>query len=351
MDLISIDINREFVTLGKWDGRLAAVMRRPVCPPEQGWIDWLRRLGAADRHEAVFRCTHPDLIDRCSREVVTNIADKAGCRWLRYLSNVPISDAGLAAARYLANQTRWTKVISIEVCGRLVRLGGQDRRGRIHRFVERPLSSNENPESPATIEIASEQFRPNLPNEIAEPDTIRTEESHAGLICLGDHATRWGPIIAGNLGTANLMIPPNADAWPALGMMIAPIEQCFTRELGGISLGAIELRTAFAVLMDEAFERVTREGYDLDDAESRRMVAFAANGEAQAVQIELECLLDAKRRQHEWNEELQARYVDASDSSGMRFTSLKSLLVSVTIFPPTPDWPIDVAPPLIRESE
>ncbi|MBK8270416.1 MAG: hypothetical protein IPK83_19820 [Planctomycetes bacterium] len=351
MDLISIDIDREFVTLGKWDGRLAAVMRRPVCPPAQGWIDWVRRLGAADRLEAVFRCTHPDLIDSCSREVVANIAGNAGCRWLRFLSNAPISDAGLAAARYLANRTRWTKVISIELCGRLVRMGGQDRRGRIHRFVERQLSSNENPESPAIIEIAREQLCPSLPNEIAERSKARAEESNIGLICLGDDAPRWGLIVAGKLGIANLMIPPNADAWSALGMMIAPIEQCFTRELGGISLGAIELRTAFAVLMDEAFERVTREGYDLDDAESRRMVAFSADGDAQAVQIEFECLLDAKRRQHEWNEALQTRFVDASDSGGMRFKGLKSLQVSVTIFPPTPNWPIDVASPLIRDSE
>lgn len=158
------------------------------------------------------------------------------------------------------------------------------------------------------------------------PETTET----SGLICLGDSADHWAEAAARALQTTDLLVPGNPESWPVLGMLLAPIELEFEKSLRHADLSIQQLRAGFVELMDEAMDAVTREGYDLDDTESVRLVRKAApNGAAPEVEFE--------------------KLVSASHTdSGAIIQGIESIRLQVTITPPVPDWPGDVAPPMIK---
>lgn len=148
-----------------------------------------------------------------------------------------------------------------------------------------------------------------------------------GVICIGDRVSEWGAELeAAGIG-CELMIPPRPESWGLVGMMIAPIEMTFSKAVHETALTIPELRMEFVGLMDAACDAITREGYDLDDADSTRFVRVS--GDRNAVEFE----------------EL-VRSMMARGSAENQTVSVESIRVYSVVQPPTPEWGLDAAPEL-----
>lgn len=368
LTVIAVDLGPRRVRLCKWDAAQAVARSLPARPPAGAWIDWLRAIDAPPRHEIVFRCTNADVLhDTASdepearnmpvpaalREAVSETARSGGARWIRFISGGATSDPAMAAARHLADRTRWTSLLSVERDDGVFRIGLQDRRGKVGAYVAIPAlvedELNDHERSPLTRTAAELLQRPIRADE--STDASASKRDTRGLICLGDGAEDWGTMLSRALERSTreffakqLLIPPNPETWPLLGMMIAPIELHFHRDLVGQTLTAAELRSAFADLMDAACDAITREGFDLDDAESTRWIE--PPDETGGEWTELEALLaGAKRAAANEPTESGLRPADSADAE-QRFP-LHALHVHSIIRPTAPDWAIDIAPPLI----
>ncbi len=331
LDLIAIDVGAARVRLCRWDGREARALEVELAKPDAGWRHWLSELGITGAHEVVFRCTHPEWSAEFDRDRVGEFARAAGGRWLRFLTSSATSNPGLAAARYLADRTRWTSLVSVEQDGADVHVGLQDRRGRMGGFMT--LRAGDLATDSAVSKAAREMMQASVVKNVNASEGVMRPAAgdRRGLVCLGDAAERWGPVIAETLSCTHALVPTNAESWPLLGMLIAPIELEFEQDMAGREMTVSELRGEFVGLMDIAGDAITREGYDLDDAESTRHVVLEGPREEGGAEVDLESLIAAGRE----------READ-------RKHPVRSIRVRSVVYPPRPDWPVDVAPLIER---
>ncbi len=355
LTVVAIDLGPRRVRLCKWDGMQAVARAMPARPPADAWSDWLRAIDAPPRHEIVFRCTNKTfLIDYARheqperampsmlREAVNAAARSAGARWVRFIGGGVESDPGMAAARHLADRTRWTSLLSVERDDGFVRVGLQDRRGTIASYVTLPAQvdagAKQEVASPLVDTVIKLMHRP-----ITNDAPVVASETHRdtrGLVCLGDGAHEWSRPLVQTMGTTPLMVPPNPETWPLLGLMIAPIELQFRREMEDRRMTVAELRAAFVELMDAACDAITREGYDLDDAESSRLIDAAECDNGGPINFETVLAHSPLAKMAETPN-------GAAQSANATRLSVRALCVRSIIRPTAPDWPIDVAPPLI----
>lgn len=269
----------------------------------------------------------------CTREAVESWARPAGARWIRLLSSDPKHDPSIAAARFLADRTRWIFILTLSLSGRLATASLQDRRGCVlacdQSALDRPLIAG------------ADDLAALCQSVLASAAAARTDFStdRTGLIAIGDDADRWSPIVSRNLMLPDPLVPPQPASWPAIGMLLAPIRLDFaTLRDRNESVNLAELRRDFASLMDTACDGITREGFDLDDADCGRFVRVEFSGcEGQTAGTSFEVDFDDFLYGH--CPQLTSR------QSAWRITGLR---VSAAIYPPSPDWPLDVAPPLVH---
>lgn len=156
--------------------------------------------------------------------------------------------------------------------------------------------------------------------EDSRPETV-------GVICIGDRVSEWGAELdAAGLGCA-VMIPPRPESWGLVGMLIAPIEMTFSKAIDETALTIPQLRMAFVELMDAACDAITREGYDLDDAESTRLLRIRGD-----------------RKEAEF--EGLARSMAEGGNAENQTVSVESIRVYSVVQPPMPEWGLDAAPEL-----
>ncbi|MBX3396564.1 MAG: hypothetical protein KF841_14475 [Phycisphaerae bacterium] len=333
MERIAIDVGPEFVSLCRADHHaIRAVERHPYRHPREAWLDWVRRLNLSDRHEAVFRCTHPACMNDCTSEAVESWARSVGARWIRRIGGDRREDPSLAVTRFLAGRTRWVFILSLSLSGRLATAAVQDRRGAVLACDQSMLDQN----AIAAGAHGLSQLCHSVVNSAATSST-QFSLDRTGLIAIGDSAEAWAPIVSRELRLPEPHVPPQPASWPAIGMLLAPIRLDFTavREPDA-SADLAELRREFAALMDAACDGITREGFDLDDTDCARFIRIESpglGGPPTVVEIGFDELPYGR------GQGLACLQKDA------RVTGLR---VSATIHPPCPDWPLDVAPPLVN---
>ncbi|HWL94097.1 MAG TPA: hypothetical protein VNT79_11240 [Phycisphaerae bacterium] len=298
--------------------------------PRDAWPHWIAQLGVDSPHEVVFRVTHPAWQEECGAGAALRWGRAAGARGLRHMGTSPISDPGLAAARHLANRTQWTSLVSVERDDQAWRAALQDRRGDIVEFLQWQVDEFSEPIRAAT-------------RRLFDVDSAATSGGQCGLVCLGDSANDWGPLLAEAIGTPETLIPEHPESWPLLGMFLSPILLEFITVVPERASIA-DLRAAFARLMDEASDAITREGFDLDDADCTRHVRFR-NGGGEQSEMQFEKLVNPAMGSSP-REDHSPGCGGEIASMNLNAAAIESVIVRAVIHPAAPDWPVDIAPPL-----
>lgn len=248
------------ITFRRFDGPASHAALEAALTPYAG------RIGV----EVTLRCTHPDDRDR-SAEFWNDFATNADCRWFRVLDDERGEGVTLGIARQVAVERRLDRLAVIDVGASQASISIVAARGKaLGRDSWRIAGHDVGRIAADAVECMATTFdvHPEKPNR--EPLPI------FGIGGAGPDAAK---AIVERFDTAMLIEDEHAAVLPTVGILHADIIRSFSRPLP-VQPDTQQLRGCFLQLMDDAYDAITREGYDMDDAECERLVFMqTADGE------------------------------------------------------------------------
>lgn len=281
--IVTIDIGPAFAWLCRYDGDALRVEREPGGPIAEAWPRWMKRLEVNGPHAVICRINAETLLDPVE---LTSLARSAGATSVRIIRDEPDCDPAMAIVRQLGDRMNEREVCFAELRAARGCCGIIDPAGRVITRHDGQIEPNG-----SLSEIISAKLREQL-GALARP-AARDKSKMPLLVAYGQIDSALAVRVAEAGGVNRVLIPHHAAALPAIGMLIADIILDYRRELvpGPIDIPA--MRRAFAELMDQANDEVTRLGYDVDNTICTRRAALACTGDSSSIEVSCESIPDA----------------------------------------------------------
>lgn len=245
------------------DGRIT--FRRADGPPTlEGLTTAIAPYQGKTGVEVTLRCTNREFARR-PVESWNAFAAERDCRWFRLLGEPSDTSVTQGVARQLALEQRLDCLAVIDVGDSQASVVVVGRRGELlghgaWRFFTRNVDRIV---AVATSCILNE-------SELAEIGGVSGPLAVLGIGGAGPDAAK---AIVEQLDGATLIENERSQILPTVGILHADIHRSFERPLP-MQPDTQQLRDCFLRLMDEAYDAITREGYDMDDAECVRFVCM-----------------------------------------------------------------------------
>ncbi len=185
---------------------------------------------------------------------------------------------------------------------------------------------------------------------------LRVVSAHRGvdpadywLVSFGGAGGLHAAALAGSLGMAGVIVPPDPGILSATGMILADVVKDVSRTLPRASRGGIDLeliRREFGRLMDAAAEVVFRDGFDLDDTICHRLADMRYVGQSYELTVPVDSLTDEARLTAPFHRAHLARYGACDERAAVEAVTLRVRAVVETPKPMPPELaPTSGGPP------
>ncbi len=194
-----------------------------------------------------------------------DLAERCGCRAFRVLGDSAEESVVLGIARQLATEQRCDRLAVVDVGAAHAAIAVVGVHGRRLAFESWGIQNA----SDAIAESTLARFQAiieSLPS--AGPVNAAALPT---LVGIGRAGPRFAMTLADSTTGMKLIEHPHAELLPTIGVLCANIVRTFDADLSG-NPDRETLTTVFLGLMDQAYDAITWEGYDLDDAECVREV-------------------------------------------------------------------------------
>ena len=277
--IITVDIGPAFAWLCRYDGSSLDVEREPVGPIAEAWPRWMKRLEVAGPPDVICRINAESQIDPVE---LTSQARSAGAASVRIIRDEPDCDPAMAMVRQLGDRLREREICFAEIRAAQWCCGILDPSGRTIARSDGRIESS----SSIDLQIGGrlgEQLMGLLPSPAGgdRPPLL--------LVAYGELDPPTATRIAQACGLNRALIPHHAAALPAIGILISDIILDYRREMDPQPIDIPALRRAFAELMDQANDEVTRLGYDVDNTICTRRAELARIGDSPSIEVGCDC--------------------------------------------------------------
>lgn len=319
--IVTVDIGSAFVSLCRYDGATLHVERQATGLPSEEWPRWMGLVAPVGPYQVVCRWGGEAEANR--REIET-AAIGHGAKRIRFVSDEPACDPAMAVVRQLGNRLGERDVCFVEVGASRWHCGVVDPGARVVGRADGWIGSG----SPIWGTIAA-----------TLGEQIRSTAGDAELlIAYGGSGPLHAEAIAAECGLARVLIPPHAAALPAVGMLIADIVLDYRQALEPGPIDVPSLRRAFAGLMDEANDAVTREGYDVDNTICTRSAEMGFAGDSKFVVVSCEFMRDAAGLAEAFEKACSKSSVECRADAPIE---VRAVRIRVTIDTPKFDLPLE----------
>lgn len=279
---ITVDVGPARVSLCRFDGESLRVHRVQIGPVAEEWPKWLDVLSHCGPCSVIYRVRSDS---QGLQDAIEAAALSQGAMSIRFIPDDPDCDPAPAVVRQLGNQLRERDVRFLELgdsqwcCGLIDPAGAVSARSGA-RFEQVP-----------PIDHIAMRLREAIEARLGAGEA--RPASTPLLVAYGDLSSKYAVSVASACGLQRVLIPHHAAALPAVGMLIADIVIDLRKELTPGPIDIPVLRRAFAELMDEANDAVTREGYDVDNTICTRWASLAFRGDDESIEVSCESMPDA----------------------------------------------------------
>ncbi|MCA9255853.1 MAG: hypothetical protein KDA33_09455 [Phycisphaerales bacterium] len=229
--------------------------------------------------EITLRCTNPACVDRSS-ESWNTFAMACDCRWFRILGASVEERVAPGVARQLAGELRLDHVAVLDV-------GASHAAVAIAGPTERAIAFDTWPIDACDMERLAERVM----KRVTGVRPIMTDAPRR-MVGIGGAGVSVVERIAATSDSIEQVVLDDSPLYSSIGILHANIVRVFERPLTP-QADAGELKAAFLALMDNAYDAITREGYDLDDAVCVREVQMRSADGAMSSAVECGMVINA----------------------------------------------------------
>lgn len=315
MRRIAIDFGTTGVRRAIADAGRITIERADGVEPLAQLNQWL----ADSDGDVTLCCTHPQFRSH-PRAFWNELAVSAGSRWFRVAGDQVEESVALGVARQFALLHRTPSFVTIDVGHSQAAVAIACGRGRLSA-IDRWTHGGDAKALPST---AVER----IGRLLAESKEGCTD-GPMPLFGIGG----YGPLVArqvvGELANMVLVERPDARELSTIGILLANIVRTFESPLLP-EVDDRQIASSLSVLMDEAFEAITREGYDLDDAECIREVVMARRDHRGERAVTVGMDIDTKRLRQAYDD------LESPASGGSNPVECRAARVTAIIEPMKP---------------
>lgn len=201
-----------------------------------------------------------------SAEYWQSLANQLGCRWFRTLGELSDECPAIAVGLQFAMERRLNRLIVVEGGAASTVFAMIAARGQLLAFQ---MCSYSQLERDCDFESAVSEFQAlQTAHNFDPPPSMREPIQVLGI---GGNGPKLADVLCKRTVGLEPIIINSAKQLPTIGILCANIVRFFETSLDGAPDNAT-LSREFLHLMDRAYDAITREGYDLDDAECQRVV-------------------------------------------------------------------------------
>lgn len=259
------------------DGRVE-VTELSVEPSIAGVRDAIEGFGGRPGPEITLRCTN-EAARHHTPSFWQDLAARCGCRAFRVLGDSAEESAALGIARQLSTEQRCDGLAVIEsgtVHAAIAVVGLHGRRLAFESWGIRNASDAIAETKLARFQAVIESLFETGPANAAALQTF---------VGIGRAGPRVAKMLAESMTGVSLIEHPYAEWLPTIGILCANIVRTFDADLSG-NPDREKLTAVFLGLMDRAYDAITWEGYDLDDAECVREVRIQSSDAKHSAWVE-----------------------------------------------------------------